>query len=74
MNGTASQADFFNLVRVRVDGKCKVIDMHSAPRPAPFPEMSICEWTGQPYTAWCETHRRYHQDHGEPWTEICQLG
>jgi hypothetical protein len=74
MNGTASQADFFNLVRVRVNGKCEVIDLRSAPRPAPFPEMPICEFTGQPYTAWCGVHSRYHGDHHEAWTEGCTLG
>jgi hypothetical protein len=66
-------------VRVRVNGRCAIVNLRSEPvsseqpRPMPFPPMPVCEFTGQPYHRWCRTHRRYHQDHHEAWTEICEL-
>jgi hypothetical protein len=36
-----------------------------------LPRTPICEFTGKPYTVWCVTHRRYHSDDGEDWTEAC---
>jgi hypothetical protein len=65
-----SQADFFNTARVRVNGKCEIVDLRSEPepvsgeqpKPMPFPAMPVCEFTSQPYTAWCEVHKRYHRD------------
>jgi hypothetical protein len=75
-----SQADFFNTARVRVNGKCAIVSVRSEPvtadqlRPVPFPEMPICERTGQPYQPWCGVHKRYHQDHHELWTEGCTWG
>jgi phospholipase C len=73
-----SQADLFAIARVRVNGKCAIVDLRTEPmsreqRQVPFPQTPICEWTGQPYHRWCRTHRRYHQDHHEAWTEICEL-
>lgn len=37
----------------------------------PFPKMPICPATGKPYHVWCTTQHPYHQDHAEPWTELC---
>jgi hypothetical protein len=75
------QTGLFNPVRVRIDGKCTIVDLRdnpepvkaAQPRPVPFPEMPICEFTGKPYSAWCEVHKRYHADHKESWTEVCTL-